>query len=131
MPTFPTDSCLLDSDRSRIKVTCRRPEGGLAPAALCSCQTSIFDPMRLVGVDTETALSVRFVFAVIAIEILDTRIAFERENVRRDSIKEPTVVADYDGAAGEIFERFFERSHRVDVEIVCGLVEEKDVRSGF
>ena len=40
-------------------------------------------------------------------------------------------MADDDGAAGKIFERFFERTHRVDVEIVGRLVEQNDVGTGF
>ena len=39
------------------------------------------------------------------------------------------VVADHDGAAGEIFERLFERGERLRVEVVGRLVEEEHVRA--
>jgi hypothetical protein len=34
-------------------------------------QTPVFDPMRLIGIDTEAALFVFFVLAVIAVEKFD------------------------------------------------------------
>jgi hypothetical protein len=71
--------------------------------------------MRLIGVMAEAALTVLFVFAVITVKIFDVRVAFEREYVRRNAVEEPAVVAYYDGAAREIFERLLQRSHRVHI----------------
>jgi hypothetical protein len=42
--------------------------------------------MRLIGIDTESAFAVCFVFAVIAVEIFDMAVAFESQNMRRDAI---------------------------------------------
>jgi hypothetical protein len=85
-------------------------------------QTPRYYPVRLVRIDAEPALSVRFVFAVISVEIFDMRIAFERENVGRDAVKKPTVMTYYDGAARKVFEGFFESTHCVHVEVIGGLV---------
>jgi hypothetical protein len=38
---------------------------------LSSGQTAIFDSMRLIGIDAKTALPIRFVFTVVAVEVLD------------------------------------------------------------
>src|SRR6516162_6703903 len=94
-------------------------------------QLSILDSMRLIGLGTETAVAIRFVVLVIALEPDDLAVAFERKHVRRDPIEEPAIVADHDGAAGEIDQRFFERAQRVDVEIVGRLVEKQQVRASL
>ena len=54
-------------------------------------------------------------------------VAFEGQDMRRDPVEEPAVVADDDGAAGEIVERLFQRAKRVDVEIVCRFVKQQQV----
>lgn len=41
-------------------------------------QTAIFNAMRLVCVVSETTFFVGFVFAVVAVEKLDSRVAFKR-----------------------------------------------------
>src|SRR5690554_5794077 len=43
----------------------------------------------------------RFVLGVVAGEELHMGIAFERQNVRGDTVEEPTVVGDHQGTAGE------------------------------
>ena len=96
-----------------------------------SRQTAIFDAMRLVGVVSERRFLSASYSRVIAVEKVDFRVAFERQNVRRDAVEKPAVVADDDGAAREIFQRFFERAHRVDVQIVGRLVEQNHVRAGL
>jgi hypothetical protein len=35
--------------------------------------------------------------------------------VRRDAVEEPAIVADDDRAAGEVFQRFFERADRIHI----------------
>src|SRR3712207_5743115 len=54
-------------------------------------------------------------------------VAFEGEDVGGEAVEEEAVVADDDGAAGEILERLLERAEGLDVEVVGRLVEEEDV----
>src|SRR5688500_209598 len=68
-------------------------------------QLPVPDAMRLIGVRAEAALLVLFVFAEVAVEPIHTTLPFERQDVRRDAIEEPAIVADDDRAAGEIFQR--------------------------
>jgi hypothetical protein len=56
-------------------------------------------------------------------------VAFEGKDVSRDTIEEPAIVADDNGAAGEILERLFQRTQRIDVEIVGRFVEQQNVRA--
>ena len=51
--------------------------------------------------------------------------------MRRDAVKKPTVMRNHNSAAREIFESFFERSHRVDVDVVGRFVEQQDVGTGL
>ena len=51
------------------------------------------------------------------------RIAFEGEDVRGDTIEEPAVVGDHDGAAGEILQTLLQRTQRIDVDVVGRLVQ--------
>ena len=67
----------------------------------------------------------------VALEPFDMAVAFEREDVGRDAVEEPAIVADDDGAAGEILQRLFERAQRIDVEIVGRLVEQQHVGAGL
>ena len=77
----------------------------------------------------EAAPPVRLVVLVVALEPHHLGVALEGEDVRGDAIEEPAVVADHDGAAGELEERVLERAQRVDVEVVGRLVEQQQVRA--
>ena len=87
--------------------------------------------MRLVGVVAEAAFAVFFILAVVAIKILDVAIALESEDVRRDAVEEPPIVADHDRAPREAEQRFLQRAQCVDVEIVRRLVEQQDVAAAL
>ena len=54
-------------------------------------------------------------------------VALEGEDVGREAVEEHAVMADNDGAAGEILQRVFQRAQRLGVEIVGRFVEEQDV----
>jgi hypothetical protein len=83
---------------------------------------------RLVGVGADAALQVdRLVVLVVALEPHDLAVALEGEDVRRDAVEEPAIVADDDGAAREVEQGLLERAQRVDVEVVGRLVEQQHV----
>src|SRR5262249_5918698 len=63
----------------------------------------------------------------IALEPFHVALALERQDMRGDPVEKPAVVADDDGAAGEIFQSFLERPQRFDVEIVRRFVEQQQV----
>src|SRR4051812_3952907 len=93
---------------SRHKTLRPAAEKGVSSNVLRPGQTSVFDPMRLIGIDTQSTFLIFFVFAVIAIEILDMRVTLESKNMGSDSIKKPSIMAYYDGAAGKVFKCLFE-----------------------
>src|SRR4051794_16961447 len=57
--------------------------------------------------------------------------AFPSEQMRRDLVEEPPVVADDDRAAWELLQGVFERTQRLDVEVVGRLVEKQHVSAGL
>ena len=60
-------------------------------------ETLVFYPMWVRGVATEAAFFVFFVIRIVACEPHDLAIAFESEDVRRDSIQEPAIMRNHDG----------------------------------
>src|SRR5215813_13362955 len=106
-----------------------RSAGDCAPAdneqtRLSANQLLIRDPMRLVGISSLPLVQVFGICPIVALEPDDFAVAFEGEDMRRDTIQEPAIVRNHYGAAGEIQERFFERAQRIDVEVVRRLVEQ-------
>ena len=123
----PFVEAVINSTGSGFRVSA----GQTRKSVLRPSQTSIFDAMGLIRIYAEAAFFIFLVFAEIPVEIFDVAVAFEREYVGRDAIKEPAVVGYYDGASGKVFEGLFERTHRVHIEVVRGLVEEDHVSPGF
>src|ERR1700704_2964484 len=89
----------------------------------------VLDPVRDGGIRAEPAHLVGFVVLEVALEPLDMALPLEGQHVGRDAVEEPAVMADDDGAAGEILQRLLERPQGVDVEIVGRLVEQQQVRA--
>jgi len=94
---------------------------------LRSGQALATDAVGLVGGCAELLVAERLVVGHVAPEEAHLAVAFEGQDVRRDAVQEPAVVADHDDAPGKRLEAGFERAERVDVEIVGRLVEEQDV----
>src|SRR5689334_18002009 len=67
----------------------------------------ILQPVRNDRVRAQPAHLVGFVILEVALEPLDMAVALEGEDVRRDAIEKPAVVADDHGASGEILQRLF------------------------
>ena len=87
----------------------------------------VADPVRLVGGGAELLAPERLVVGDVALEEPDLAVALERQDVGRDPVEEPAVVADDDHAAGERLEARLQRAQRVDVQVVGRLVEQQHV----
>ncbi len=91
----------------------------------------VLEPVRNDAVEAQSPLLVFLVVGEIALEPLDVAVALEGEDVGRDAVEKPAVVADDHGAAGEILKRLLQCTERVDVEVVGRLVEEENVGAGL
>src|SRR5690606_3256844 len=87
----------------------------------------LFIPYTVGLVIAEAFLFVLFVLAIGTFEPIHLGIAFEGEDVGTNAVEEPPVVRDDYGAAGKVFERFFQGSKRINVEVVRWLIEEQEI----
>ena len=87
----------------------------------------VLDPVRLERLGASGLLDPLRVLLVAALEPRHLAVALEREDVRRDPVEEPAIMADHDRAAREVEQRLLERAQRVDVEVVRRLVEQEHV----
>src|SRR6267154_577867 len=93
------------------------------PENILARELLVFDPVRDGRIHAQPALLVFLVILEIAFEPFHMAVAFERQDVGRDAVEEPAIVADDDGATGEVLQRILERPQRIDVEIIGGLVQ--------
>ena len=94
-------------------------------------EAAVSDAVGPVGFGAEAASAVLLVLLVVALEPDGLAVALEGQHVRGDAIEEPAIVADDDDAAGVVQQRIFQRTERVDVEVVGRLVEQQDVGFDF
>ena len=97
----------------------------------CSAVLEFFiaEALRFVCALADPLAALFFVGLEIAFAPVDVAVAFEGQDVRRQPVEEPAVVADDDRAAGEVGHRFFQGPQRVDVEVVRRFVEQQHVRA--
>ena len=76
--------------------------------------------MGLIRCRAEATFPIGFVVLIVPFEPDDLAVALERQHVRRNPVQEPPIVADEDGAPGEIEQGVFERTQRVDVQLERG-----------
>ena len=92
---------------------------------------TIFNPVRQICRRTQASPAIGLVVGIVALEPDNAALAFKSKNMSRDTVQKPAVVTDHHGAAAEVLQGFFQRAKRIHVEIVCGFVEENDVRPGL
>src|SRR6202521_176413 len=90
-------------------------------------ELSVLEAMRLIGGRTQTPLAINLVILIVPLEPYSLAVTLECEDMCRDAIEKPSIVADDDGAAGEVEQRFLQRPERVDIEIVGRLVEQQQI----
>ena len=72
-------------------------------------------------------MPIRFVSRVITVIEEDFAVAFESQNVRRHTVKEPAIMTDHHHATDKAFHAVFKRTHRVDVDVIGRLIEQDDI----
>ena len=76
---------------------------------------------------TQAFFLVGFVLLVIAIEESPLRITFTSQDVRRDPVQKPAVVADHHDATGKLLQGIFQCTQCFDVQIIRGFVQHQDI----
>ena len=100
-------------------------------AALLLHQGLVFDAVRLVGERSQPALPVCLIILIVPLKPDYLRISFKGQNVRGDPVEEPAVVADDNCAAGKGQERIFERTERVDIQVIGRFIQQQKVSAAF
>src|SRR5436190_2010352 len=95
-----------------------------------STSAALAGRMYCAAVLAHALLLVRLVLLVVAGEEHPLRIVLGGEDVRGDSVEEPTVMRDDQHRARELEQRLLQRPQRLDVEVVGRLVEQQHVRPG-
>src|SRR5687767_10982251 len=68
-------------------------------------QRPILDSMRLFRCHAQPLLAIRLILRIVAIEPNHFAVAFECQDMGRDTIEKPAIMGNYHGAAGEILQR--------------------------
>src|SRR5436190_19094868 len=119
-------------DGKAVAEFAKRAEFAVAPplVRVASVHRPEAQALRLGALFAEALLLVGLVFLVVAVEERPLRVALGRQDVRRDAVEEPPVVADHHDRSGELEQRVLERAQRLDVEVVGRLVEHQHVAAG-
>ena len=83
----------------------------------------VLDSVGLCGGFTESFLFIRFVLRVIAIEPDNFAVPLKSQDVGRDPVEKPAVVADDDGTAPEVLYGLFQGPQRIHIEVIGRLVQ--------
>src|SRR5215210_1439122 len=112
-----------------IRLAPRRRGGGRRSrtVALRAHERLVLEPVRREGGGAARHPVPPRVLLLAPLEPRHLALPLEGEDVRRDPIEEPAIVADHDGAAGEVEQRLLEGAERVDIQVVRRLVEQEHV----
>ena len=73
----------------------------------------------------EAAFSVFFIIGIIAFKPFDMAVAFKSQNMRGNTVEEPAIVRDDNRATGEVFQAFFQRAQRFNIQIIGRFIEQQ------
>src|SRR5436190_3660661 len=119
-------------DGKAVAEFAKRAEFAFAPplVRVASVHRPEAQALRLGALFAQALLLVGLVLLVVAVEESPLRVAFGGEDVGRDAVEEPAVVADHHDRSRELEQRILERAQRLDVEVVRRLVEHQHVAAG-
>src|ERR1700742_5329921 len=113
--------------------SCHSPSGSSSDTScvsypnLTAGELAVGDAVRAGGLGPEALDLVLLVGLEVALEPEPVRAALPGQDVRRDPVEEPAVVARDHGAAGGLKERVLQAGQRLDIPVVGGLVGAEEV----
>jgi hypothetical protein len=90
-------------------------------------QLSVLDPVRLIGLFTDAFSPLGFIRLVVPFAPHRLAVPLERQDVGRNAIQKPAIVADDHGATTKVQETVLQRSQGIDVQVVGWFVEQEKV----
>ena len=102
------------------------------PAILSFLTAQRFEASVLwaIGIGTETFMPLLLVDLVISLAPHNGTVRFKGQDVSRDPIEEPAIVAHDHRTAAEVRQTFFKGAQRINVQIVCWFVEQHQIAAG-
>src|SRR6266550_5244168 len=125
------DKLQAEWDRAARKLTVCVTQARLPRTGSTTRELPVLDPVRLICRRSQPRLAIFFILRIVSFKPDDLAVAFEGEDVRRDSIQKPAVMGDHDGATRKVFQRLFQCAQSVDVEVIRGFVQQQNVRAFF
>src|SRR5688572_14506865 len=109
---------------SRAKINRMALDLASAVASSVPGQFPIADAVRAVRFLPQPFLPVGFVLAVVALNPHRPAVSFKGQDMGRDAVQEPAVVADHHAAATEPLQSLLQGPQRVHVQVVGRLVQQ-------
>src|SRR6218665_1801176 len=107
----------MAAERKRRRDRSRRPWSSYRSLSALARELLELDPLGNEAVGAQAALLVLFVHLEVALEPFDVAVALEGQDVGRQAVQEPAIVADDHGAAGELLQRLLQVLQGLDVEV--------------
>ena len=120
-------SCRPVHGRGRVATLAHSLRRCRVSAALSPRDRPVFDPMRLRPHPPQPPPLVLFIRLEVPLEPLHVAVALERQDVRRQPVQKPPIVADDHRAAGELDQRILQRAQRIHIQIVGRLIQQDHV----
>lgn len=74
-----------------------------------------------------TFATATFVSVEVAFTPIQFPVSLECQNVCRQAVEEPAIVRRHNDASGEVHDRFFECSKRIDIEVIRRFIKQQNV----
>src|SRR3972149_533764 len=96
---------------------------GLSPSG----QVPVLNAVGLICGSAESGLSVCLIFRVVSLEPDHLTVTLKCKHMCCDAVEEPAVMADDYGTACKIFQRFFQCTHGVYIQVIGRFIKQKDI----
>ena len=88
-----------------------------------SGQFPVFNPVRLIRLNAQSPLAIRFIIGVIALKPQYLRIAFKGQNMGRNPIQKPAIMGDNHRATGKGQQGFFQCPQGFHIQIIGRFIQ--------
>ena len=87
--------------------------------------------MWLICCSAQSLLAVFLVVGIVTFKPDNFGISLESKDMGGNPIEKPAIMADNHRTPAKVFQRLFQRTERIDIEIVGGFIKEQDVPAFF
>lgn len=85
--------------------------------------------MGFIGTNSDSFATLLLVGCKVSIADVYVAISFKCNNMRGESIEKPAIVGNHNDATSKVGNTFFERTQRINVEIIRRFIEKQQIRT--